>query len=131
MIITKMKIKDCVLIEAFKCNEDESVVDVAKKLRKISLRHIFVVDKKDYPVGVISVIDMNNRIVAEGKNPKELKAKNIMSKPVIGLDIEEDVEKAYEAMKGKGYVMSPVVKDKKMMGIVSIHQIIKNLDNNA
>jgi CBS domain-containing protein len=125
-----MKIKDCVLIEAFKCNEEDSIVEVAKKLRKISLRHIFVVDKKDYPVGVISVIDINNRVVAEGKNPKEMKAKDIMSKPIEVSDIEEDVEKAYDAMKDKGYVMSPVVKDKKMIGIVSIHQLIKNLKNN-
>lgn len=125
-----MKIKDCVLIEAFKCKEDESIIEVAKKLREISLRHIFVTDEKDYPTGIISLVDINNRVVAEGKNPADLKAKDVMSKTINVCDLEDDVDKVYPIMKEKNHVMDPVVKDNKMIGIVSIHQIIKNLDKN-
>lgn len=122
-----MKIKDCVLIEAFKCNENDSVIEVAKKLREITLRHIFVVDDNDYPVGIISIVDINNRVVAEGEDPKKLKAKDIMSKPIEVLDIEDELEKWYDEMIKKNHVMSPVIKDNKMIGIVTIHQILKNL----
>jgi len=122
-----MKIKECVLIEAFKCNMNESVIDVAKKLRKITLRHIFVVDDNDYPIGIISIVDINNRVVAEGKDPKILKAKDIMSKPIEVIDLEDDLEKWYNEMIKKNHVMSPVIKDNKMIGIVTIHQILKNL----
>ncbi len=122
-----MKIKDCFLIEAFKCSENESVIDVAKKLKYISLRHIFVVDDKDYPVGIISLIDINNRIVAQGLSPKNLKAKDIMSKPIEVADVEDEVNDFYKRLISKNYVMSPVTKDKKMAGIITIHQLIKKL----
>lgn len=122
-----MKVKDCVLIEAFKCKENESVVDVAKKLRAITLRHIFVVNDNDYPVGIISVIDINNRVVAEAKDAKKLKAKDIMSKPIDVADINDELEEFYKNLVSKHHVMSPVVKDKKMIGILTVHQILKNL----
>ena len=124
-----MKIRDCVLIEPFTCKEDEGIIEVAKKLREISLRHIFVINDENYPTGIISVIDINNRIVAEGKNPKDLKAKNIMSKPIEVYEINELVEEAYKKMIEKKRVMGAVIKDKKMIGIVTIHQLLKKLEN--
>lgn len=122
-----MKIRDCILIEAFKCHEDDSVVNVAKKLREITLKHIFVVDKKDYPIGIISIVDINNRVVAEAKDPHNLKAKDIMSKPIDVVDIDDDLEDFYEKLVEKNHVMAPVTDNNKMIGIITIHQILKNL----
>ena len=126
MCINMVKIKDCVLIESFKCNEEDSLVDVAKKLREITLRHIFVVDDMDYPKGIISVVDMNNRVVAEGKNPVGLKAKDIMSRVEEIADVDEDVSEFLKKALEKNRVLSPVVKDNKMVGIISAHQLIKH-----
>ena len=123
-----MKIKECILIEAFKCHEDESVVDVAKKLRQITLRHIFVTDKNNHPTGIISVIDINNRVVAEAKDATKLKAKDIMSKPIDVVDINDNLEDFYEKLIKKNHVMAPVTENKKMVGIITLHQILKNLN---
>ncbi len=125
------QVRDCKIIEPFKCNEDDSVVDVAKRLREITLRHIFVVDSSEAPTGVISVIDINNRVVAESKNPQELKAKDIMSTPIDVADIKDSVEELSKKMIEKKHVMAPVVKDGKMMGIVTINQILKTLNKNG
>lgn len=123
-----MKVKDCVLIESFKCHENDNVVDVARKLREITLRHIFVVDDNDYPVGIISVMDINNRVVAENKNANNLKASDIMSKPIDVADCNDEVSEVYEKMVGKNHVMAPVVESQKMVGIITIHQIMKQLN---
>jgi CBS domain-containing protein len=120
-----MKIKDCVLIEAFKCNKDNSVVEVAKKLKHLTLRHIFVVDDKNYPVGVISMSDINNRVVAENKNAAELKAEDIMSNPIDVCDENDDAGIFMKKLIEKGHVMAPVVKEKQMAGIVTITQLLK------
>lgn len=119
------KIKDCTLIESFKCNEDDNLVDVAKQLREITLRHIFVVDNNNYPTGIISVIDMNNRVIAEGRDPNELMAKDIMSKLEHIADLEDDVKEFLEKTAPKNIVLSPVIKDNQMIGIVTAHQLIK------
>ena len=55
----KMQIKECILIEPYTCEEGDTVIEVSRKLRQTTLRHIFVVDKEMRPVGIISVIDIN------------------------------------------------------------------------
>ncbi len=121
-----MQVKDCVLIEPFTCNEDENVVEVAKKLRTTTLRHIFVVNKEMQPTGIISVIDINNRVVAEAKDAKTLKAKDIMSKPVDIININDDVLTVSKTMMEKHRMMNPVVKDNKMVGIITLAELLKN-----
>mgnify|MGYP001583612881 FL=1 len=121
-----MKLKECAIIEAFKCSEEEPIIEVAKKLRKITLRHIFVVNKKDYPVGIISVMDINNRVVAEGKDIKKLKAKDIMSVPDV-FDVEDDVKDVFKIMTEKQRALNPVVKNKKMIGIISVLELVNKV----
>lgn len=123
-----MQVKECVLIEPYICNEEDTIVDVAQKLRKTTLRHIFVVNKESYPVGVISVIDINNRVVAEAKDPKALKAKDIMSKPVEVFKTEDDVKTVAEQMMKNNRVMNPVIKDNKMVGIITINEALGRLE---
>ena len=55
------------------------------------IKQIDRINDDDYPVGIISMTDINNRIVAEGKNPADLKAKDIMSAPVDVADYENDI----------------------------------------
>ncbi len=121
-----MNIKDCVLIEPFTCKEDEAIVEVARKLRSTTLRHIFVVNNENFPTGIISVIDVNNRIVAEGKDPTKLKARDVMTKPVDIIDINDDVGSVSKNMLAKNRVMGPVVNNNKMIGIITLHQVLKN-----
>ncbi|PIN74092.1 hypothetical protein COV20_00565 [Candidatus Woesearchaeota archaeon CG10_big_fil_rev_8_21_14_0_10_45_16] len=122
-----MKIKECVLIEPFICDVDLPIVDVAKKLRTTTLRHIFVVNKDNEPAGIISVLDINNRLVAEGRDYSQTLAKDIMSKPVESFNLEEDTSDVGQKMLSKAWAMSPVVdENNKMVGIVTINQVLKN-----
>ena len=122
------KIRNCVLIEPLTCKENDSIVYVAQKLREVILKHIFVVNENDCPVGIISMTDINNRVVAEGKDPNKLKAKDIMSTPIDIADIEDDLESSCEKMLENNHVMKAVVENGKMKGIITIHQLMKNLE---
>lgn len=122
------KIRNCVLIEPFSCKENDSVIEVAKKLREISLKHIFVVNEKNYPTGIISITDINNRVVAEGKDINKLKAKDIMSSPIDVADINDDIDASCKKMLENNHVMEAVVENGEIKGIVTIHQLMKNLE---
>ncbi len=124
-----MKVKDCILIEPYTCKEDDNLVEVAQKLRKTTLRHIFVVNADSMPVGIMSVLDMNNRVVAEGKDPAKLKAKDVMSSPVDKVDFLADCQEIAKHMLEKNRVMNPVVKDGKMIGIITISELAKRVKN--
>ena len=120
-----MQIKECVLIEPYTCNEDELIVEVAKKLRKTTLRHVFVVNKESHPQGIISVLDINNRVVAEGKDPAVMKAKDIMTKPIDLINFADDAELVAKSMIQKSRAMNAVVRDKKIVGIITITELLR------
>ncbi|MGM5488145.1 MAG: CBS domain-containing protein [Nanobdellota archaeon] len=119
-----MRIKECRMIEPFTCDEDENIVSVAKKLRAITLRHIFVL-REEFPVGIISVMDINNRVVAEGKDLADVVAKDIMSVPIEVRSEEEDVSSVADDMIEKGRAMNAVVRDERMIGIVTLHELLR------
>ncbi len=117
----------CTLIEPFYCQENDTIVDVAKKLRTSTLRQIFVVNDQTYPVGVISTTDINNRVVAEGKDASSLRAKDIMSIPIEVYDVRMDAGEVYREMRDRRRMMCAVVDQGKFIGMVTLGEVFKNI----
>lgn len=120
-------IKGCTLIEALHCTEDSSVVSVAKLIREHLVRSLYVVDAEEKPVGVISITDINNRVVAEGKNPEGLKAKDIMSSPVHSFEEDSDEKIAYETCIKENVAMCPVTSNGKLVGMITVHELLRKM----
>ena len=120
-------IKECTLIEALNCNTDETIVEVAKKLREHLVRYVYVVDSEGKPVGVISTTDVNNRVVAEGKDPNTLKAEEIMTKPIVSFEETEDESKVYKECVKNEVATCPITKDGKIVGIITIHELLRKI----
>jgi len=121
-----MKIKDCELIEVLSCEKDENIVKIAKSLRDKKQRHIIVTDSGK-PVGIISTTDINNRLVAENKNPEKTKAKDIMTKDILVKDIEEPLTQAYIEMIKKNIFSCPITQKEKLKGTLELREAMKNL----
>lgn len=106
----------------------DSVVEVAKKLRDKQIRHLYVVGENENAVGVISVTDISAKIVAEGKDPKNIVAKDIMNAPVEHVDINQEVEFAMKIMM-KYSTYSCLVTDKgKIKGLADYKSVLKKID---
>jgi|SRR3989338_987971 len=93
-----------------KCEASTSVSDVAKAIRDNKVRHVFVVEN-DKLVGVLGGLDINNKVVAEGKEPKHVKAKDIMNK-VEFVTEDQAIEYAYAIMRNFNTFTCPVVDEK-------------------
>lgn len=121
-----MKIQKEHLTDAVICREDDTILEVSRIMRDTQTRHILVLDKTDKPVGIISTVDMNNRVLAEEKNPKITKAKEIMTKNIETVSIENDTyERAFEVMAGIGTYSIPVVREGKLLGILEFNTALK------
>ena len=120
-------LKECTLIEPLMVKETENVVVVAQKLREHLIRHIYVVNDNGHPVGVISTTDINNRVVAEGKNPTTLKAKDIMTKPIASFDETTEERSVYkECIKSK-IATCPVTRNGKLFAMVTIEELLRKI----
>jgi len=122
-----MKVNDCEIIEVETCKKEDLVVEVAKKLDELGIRHMVVMDNNNSPVGVVSVTDISNKVVAKENNPNEVKTEEIMNSPIFIVDHEDDAGKAYYGMVERNIFFCPVLKENKMKGIVTFHEITKKI----
>ena len=120
-------IKELNLYVPVKCNVEDSVVKVAQILRDTKNRYIFVVDNEEKPVGLISTVDINNRVVAENKIATELKASDIMTSPVRSVDENEEVKAVYEAMVNGDHYSYPVTREGKLVGIINFDELLRKV----
>lgn len=121
-MIDKTHINDAVI-----CKEDDSVLEASKILRDTQSRHLIVVNKNLFPIGIISAVDINNRIVAEEKDPGFLKAAQIMTKPILTVDISSTYQEAYEKMISMSTYSLPVTENKKLIGILGFNILFKKV----
>ena len=83
------------------------ISDVAKLIRDHKVRHVYVTEKNKL-VGVVGGIDINNKVVAEGKDPKHVKTKDVMNN-VEFVKKDQAVEYAYAIMRNFSTFTCPVV----------------------
>ena len=123
-----MQVKDCTLIRPLYCKKEMNVVEVAKTLKQHKQRRIIVVDDNEFPIGIISTTDINNRVVAEGKDASKLKALDIMTSPIfLTCDIYDKLDDIFSKMVEHESYFCPVTKDKKIYGVLTYGELIKHV----
>ncbi len=79
---------------------EDTVAEAAKKMVECGIGALVVV-KDEEMVGIISERDIMNKIVAQEKDPRAVKVKEIMSSPVVTISMDEDVNNALSMMSKK------------------------------
>ena len=113
--------------DVVKCESSMPISEVAKMIRDNKVRHVFVVEH-DKLVGVVGGLDINNKVVAEGKDPKHVKAKDIMNK-VESVKTGQAVEYAYAVMRNFKTFTCPVVDEKdNLMGYYKFADVCESIN---
>jgi signal-transduction protein with cAMP-binding, CBS, and nucleotidyltransferase domain len=111
-------VKNIMTKPAIQIQHDKTVQEAAKTMVKNRVGSIIVV-KDNNPIGIITETDINKKIVAPGKDPKKVTAKEIMSAPIVFSGPNEDVFVTVEKMKKNKVKRIPVVENGKIIGIVA------------
>lgn len=74
--------------------------------------------------GIISERDYARKIVLKGKSSHETTVKEIMAEEVITVLPEDDIEKCMGLMSGRKIRHLPVMKDDKVLGVISITDVV-------
>ena len=70
--------------------------------------------------GIVTAIDISDKIVAKGQNPAEIKIRDIMAKPVITISANMAISQCVALMHDKHIHHLPVADEKgKIIGIIS------------
>jgi CBS domain-containing protein len=76
-------------------------------------------------VGVISERDYARKVILQGKSSRQTQVKEIMTSPAIFVTPEQTVQDCMRIMTDKRIRHLPVVEDGKILGVVSIGDLVK------
>jgi len=102
-----------------------TVKDALQNMKYPETRTI-VIDKRhdDDEYGVVMFRDIAKRVMAPDLSPTRVNMYEIMSKPVIGVDPMMDVRYCAKLFDSFGLSRAPVIKDRKIVGLVSYSDIV-------
>lgn len=120
------QIKD-VMAQNFKwMSPDSPISQIAEQMRDIDCGFIPLAEN-DKIVGMITDRDITVRAIAEGKNPVETKARDIMTAKTYYCYDDQDVEEVCNNMGEIQVRRLPVVnRDKRLVGIVSMGDLAQS-----
>ena len=123
-----MQVKDVMTPDPVCCRRDSSLQEVARKMVEHDCGEIPVVDEGGKAVGVVTDRDICCRTVAEGKNPLEMKAGDVMTSPCITVTPETDLDDCCKVMEDEQIRRVPVVDASgRCCGIVAQADIAQNV----
>ena len=101
-----------------------SVQYAANIMRERNRGSLIVLDSNK-PVGIITERDIVRRLVADARDPQEVKVKDIMSTPLITIGPEATIEAAAKVMYENKIRRLPVVENDNLVGIVTTTDFAK------
>jgi CBS domain-containing protein len=103
--------------------ENITVYEALKMMGEKNVGALIVMDGEKLK-GIISERDYARKIILKGKSSSDTQVKDIMTEDVITVLPEDEIEKCMGLMSGRKIRHLPVVKDDKVMGIISITDVV-------
>lgn len=118
-----MKINELVSPRVISVLPTDSITTAAKLLSLRNIGAMPVLSPSGSPVGMITDRDIVLRCIAAGKDPAQTRVGDIMSRGVISVSPDDDVESAAEAMSRAKVRRLPVVENGRVTGMLSLGDI--------
>jgi len=103
---------------------DATVKEAVSKMNKFRIGSIIVIEGKR-PVGIITERDILERIVEPCMEPTAIRAKEIMSSPVVFTSPDGNIEDAARLMATRKIKKLAVMENGKLVGIVTSMDLMK------
>ncbi|RLG32427.1 CBS domain-containing protein [Methanosarcinales archaeon] len=104
--------------------DEETPVTIISADMEVSGIGSVVITKEGKPVGIITDRDIAIKVIMKNRRPKEVKAKEIMSSPLITIGPYASIEKACALLAERSIRRLPVIDDDKLVGIISVRNIL-------
>lgn len=115
-----MKCRDVMTPDPTTIHPSQSVTTVAQQMRQADVGPIPVVDDQARLLGIVTDRDVVLRVVAEGKDPENVRVGDVMTKSPSTCRADDDLGVALAAMKEHQIRRVPVIDDGgKLVGIVA------------
>lgn len=105
---------------------DDSVYKALELMADKNIGALLVLDGET-PAGIFSERDYARKIILYGKASRETPVKDIMTTRVVYIRPEQTIEDCMALMTDKRIRHLPVLKDDKIVGVISIGDVVKSI----
>ncbi|HUV02592.1 MAG TPA: CBS domain-containing protein [Desulfobacteria bacterium] len=118
-----MKVKDIMSRPIIAEDEETLVTKIAEDMEELGIGSV-VITKDGEPTGIITERDIALKALLKNRRASEVKAREIMTSPLVTIDPEDSVEDACKLAARKRIKRLPVVENGVPIGIVSIRDLL-------
>ena len=121
-----MTVSDILQIKGSNVYSVTSQLTVYEALKAMGEKNVgaLLVMEDEKLLGIISERDYARKIILKGKSSADTLVKEIMTEKVISVSPDDNIEKCMELMSEKKIRHLPVVKDEKVIGVISITDVV-------
>ncbi len=105
---------------------DATVYNAIKKLADENIGSLVVMDEGKI-VGIVTERDYARNVILKGKKSPTTLVRDIMSRRVVSVGLEQSVEECMALMTDKAIRHLPVLESKRLVGMVSIGDLVKSI----
>jgi CBS domain-containing protein len=123
-LVIPLNAKDVMVTEVAVMDAEVTVKKAAEVMAQEGVSAI-IVTVEEKAKGIVTERDILKRIVAEGKNAKKTKVKEIMTSPLVTIEPTTDLEEAARLMFEKKIKNLPVSHENHLIGLINLQDICR------
>jgi len=121
----RITVGDIASSPVYQLSKESTVEEAARQMELHEVGSLVVVNSSGKPVGIVTERDIVTRSIARSKDPRQMKVAEVMSAPLVKIDHGRSVVRALDAMRLHKFRRLGVVKDDKLIGIVTERDIMR------
>lgn len=124
-----MKVKDLLEkkgYDIYSISPKETVLNAISLMAKHNIGALLVMNGETL-VGIISERDYRNKVILKGRTSKETPVSDIMVDQVVCVQPSDNLNLCMQLMTNKKIRHLPVLEDQKVLGVVSIGDVVKEV----
>jgi CBS domain-containing protein len=121
---TKMLVRDVMSSPVVAIDEDALVNRVAELMDRDDMGCIIITDKEGKPLGILTERDLVVRVLAKNAPPDSVKAKEVMTSPLITIEPDATINDAARRMSRLNIRRLGVVYKMRLIGLLSAKDIL-------
>ena len=118
-------VKDLMTKNVVTIDANKTIVEAAALMSEKDIGDLIVMDDNT-PVGIVTERDFVRRVLAEGKSA-DSKVSEVMTRPLKVIDPDAPIKEAARRMVNKRIRRLPVIKDNKLVGIITAADFARHL----
>lgn len=116
--------------EVWSIGVEATVYTALKQMKTKNVGALVVVDDSDQMIGIFSERDAVRKGILEGKDSRDTLVRDLMTSPVIAISPENSLDECMVIMSEKHIRHLPVQTEGKLVGVVTIRDVVKNIIRN-